>query len=64
MDVFTRNVQYMTSQVAGEHAARTFQMLQATFPGLRNFDQLRTFRPALRLHRTEAVAVPAVALRG
>ena len=42
-DVFTRNVQYMVSQVAGEHAARTFQMLQATFPGLRNFDQLRTF---------------------
>jgi len=43
MDVFTRNVQFMVGQVAGEHAGQTFQMLQATFPGLRNFDQLRTF---------------------
>ena len=43
MDVFTRNVQFMAGQVAGEHAAQTFQMLQATFPGLRNFEQLRAF---------------------
>lgn len=43
LDVFTRNVKFMVSQVAGEHSERTFQMLQATFPGLRNFEQLRTF---------------------
>ena len=43
MDVFTRNVQFMASQVAGENSERTFQMLQQTFPGLRNFEQLRTF---------------------
>ena len=43
MDVFTRNVQFMVSQVAGEHSAQTFQMLLKTFPGLRNFEQLRTF---------------------
>lgn len=43
MDVFTRNVQFMVSQVAGEHAGQTFQMLQSNFPGLRNFEQLRTF---------------------
>jgi hypothetical protein len=43
VDVFTRNVQFMVSQVAGEHSEQTFQMLQRTFPGLRNFEQLRTF---------------------
>jgi len=43
MDVFARNVQFMVSQVAGEHAERTFKMLQKTFPGLRNFEQLQTF---------------------
>jgi hypothetical protein len=42
-DVLTRNVQFMVSQVAGEHAEQTFQMLERTFPGLRNFEQLRTF---------------------
>lgn len=43
LDVFTRNVQFMVAQVASEHAGQTFQMLQSTFPGLRNFDQLRAF---------------------
>jgi hypothetical protein len=43
VDVFTRNVQFMVSQVAGEHAEQTFRMLRKTFPGLRNFEQLRTF---------------------
>jgi hypothetical protein len=43
VDVFTRNVRFMVSQVAGEHAEQTFKMLQRTFPGLRNFEQLRTF---------------------
>ena len=42
-DVFTRNVEFMVAQVAGEHAAQTFRMLQVTFPGLRNFQQLRAF---------------------
>ena len=42
-DVFTRNVEYMVGQVAGEHASKTFRMLQTTFPGLRNFEQLRAF---------------------
>jgi len=42
-DVFARNVQFMVSQVAGENADQTFRMLQRTFPGLRNFEQLRTF---------------------
>ena len=43
VDVFTRNVQFMVSQVAGEHSEQTFQMLQSTFPGLRIFELLRTF---------------------
>lgn len=43
VDVFTRNVRFMVSQVAGENAEQTFQMLLRTFPGLRNFEQLRTF---------------------
>lgn len=43
MDVFTRNVRFMVSQVAGEHAEEAFKMLQRTFPGLRNVEQLRTF---------------------
>lgn len=43
VDVFTRNVRFMVSQVAGEHAKQTFEMLQRSFPGLRNFEQLRTF---------------------
>lgn len=42
-DVFTRNVEFMVAQMAGKHAARTFRMLQTTFPGLRNFQQLRAF---------------------
>lgn len=43
MDVFARNVRFMVSQMAGEHAEQTFKMLQRTFPGLRNFEQLRNF---------------------
>lgn len=43
VDVFTRNVRFMVSQVAGENAEQTSQMLLRTFPGLRNFEQLRTF---------------------
>ena len=43
VDVFTRNVRFMVSQVAGEKAEQTFQMLLRTFPGLRNFKQMRTF---------------------
>ncbi len=43
MEVFMRNAKFMVSQVAGEHAEQTFQMLQRTFPGLRDFEQLRTF---------------------
>ncbi|ODU24061.1 MAG: hypothetical protein ABS95_02405 [Verrucomicrobia bacterium SCN 57-15] len=42
-DVFTRNLRFMVGQVAGQHAGQTFQMLQRTFPGLRNFEQLRAF---------------------
>jgi hypothetical protein len=42
-DVFTRNVRFMVAQAVGQHAELTFQMLQRTFPGLRNFEQLRTF---------------------
>lgn len=46
LDVFTRNVQFMVAQVAGEHSEHsehTFKMLQQTFPGLRDFERLRTY---------------------
>lgn len=42
-DVFTRNLRLMVSQIAGDRARETLQMLEQGFPDLRDFEKLRVF---------------------